>query len=156
MCVLLSQSAANLSDSWFLLLLLLRVLCYTGAPLIMEGGLKIGTLCVLDTIPHTSFNTESMMNLVDLAKMVVVELNLRKRLKQSQLGYITATAHNLQTPLSCFELSLQLLKASCLGNDHADVFAEAETSLDAMKYVSLCCAKSTPVLCYASHVVRSI
>eukprot|EP00953_Heterococcus_sp_UTEX-ZZ885_P003254 2276-Heterococcus_DN1.PRE.1 len=96
---------------------------YAGAPLILDGGLKIGTLCLLDTVPHdsNSFSAADMMNLVDLAQMVVVELKLRKRLKQSQLGYITATAHNLQTPLACFELSLQLLKETSLSVEHADV-----------------------------------
>jgi signal transduction histidine kinase len=111
---------------------------YAGAPLIMDSGLKIGTLCLLDTVPHdsNSFSAADMMNLVDLAQMVVVELKLRKRLKQSQLGYITATAHNLQTPLGCFELSLQLLKETSLSIEHADVVAEAVTSLDAMRWTT--------------------
>jgi two-component system, sensor histidine kinase len=111
---------------------------YAGAPLILDGGLKIGTLCFLDTVPHdsNSFSAADMMNLVDLAQMVVVELKLRKRLKQSQLGYITATAHNLQTPLACFELSLQLLKETSLSIEHADVVTEAVTSLDAMRWTT--------------------
>lgn len=110
---------------------------YAGAPLIMPGGLKLGTLCVLDIVPRgaETFNLVDRMNLVDLAAAVVSEMMLRRRLMQSQLSYISSTAHNLQTPLSCFSLSLMALNKSSVGIANKEVIREAETCISAMEWM---------------------
>jgi signal transduction histidine kinase/PAS domain-containing protein len=50
---------------------------YAGAPLLSHDGFNLGTLCILDSKPHTLLNAEQQATLVDLAAMVVDELELR-------------------------------------------------------------------------------
>jgi signal transduction histidine kinase/PAS domain-containing protein len=50
---------------------------YAGAPLLSHDGFNLGTLCLLDNKPRTSLNAEEQATLVDLAAMVVDELELR-------------------------------------------------------------------------------
>ncbi|MBW4516123.1 MAG: PAS domain-containing protein [Timaviella obliquedivisa GSE-PSE-MK23-08B] len=50
---------------------------YAGAPLLTHDGFNLGTLCVVDTRPHDSMSLEQQATLVDLAAMVVDELELR-------------------------------------------------------------------------------
>ena len=51
---------------------------YAGAPLHTPDGNKIGTLCVIDTVPRKSFRAKEQQILQDLAALVVDELELRK------------------------------------------------------------------------------
>ena len=50
---------------------------YAGAPLLSRDGFNLGTLCLLDTQPHEALSAEQQATLVDLAAMVVDELELR-------------------------------------------------------------------------------
>ncbi|MBW4662171.1 MAG: PAS domain-containing protein [Drouetiella hepatica Uher 2000/2452] len=50
---------------------------YAGAPLLSRDGFNLGTLCLLDSQPRASLTTEQQATLVDLAAMVVDELELR-------------------------------------------------------------------------------
>ena len=50
---------------------------YAGAPLLTADGLNLGTLCLLDSKPRTPLTFEQQATLVDLAAMVVDELELR-------------------------------------------------------------------------------
>jgi PAS domain S-box-containing protein len=50
---------------------------YAGAPLLDRNGFNLGTLCLLDTVPHEALTAEEEATLVDLAAMVVDELELR-------------------------------------------------------------------------------
>ncbi|MBD1847028.1 GAF domain-containing protein [Cyanobacteria bacterium FACHB-63] len=50
---------------------------YAGAPLISQDGFNLGTLCLLDSQPHPLLTDEQQATLVDLAAMVVDELELR-------------------------------------------------------------------------------
>jgi PAS domain S-box-containing protein len=50
---------------------------YAGAPLLTQDGFNLGTLCLLDTHPHEALTPEQQATLVDLAAMVVDELELR-------------------------------------------------------------------------------
>ncbi|WP_373547682.1 PAS domain-containing protein [Chamaesiphon sp.] len=55
---------------------------YAGAPLIDRNGFNLGTLCLLDTVPHEALTAEEEATLVDLAAMVVSELELRLAAQQ--------------------------------------------------------------------------
>jgi PAS domain S-box-containing protein len=55
---------------------------YAGAPLIDRDGFNLGTLCLLDTVPHEALTAEEEATLVDLAAMVVDELELRLAAQQ--------------------------------------------------------------------------
>ncbi len=50
---------------------------YAGAPLITEDGFNLGTLCLLDAKPRAPLSADQQATLVDLAAMVVDELDLR-------------------------------------------------------------------------------
>lgn len=50
---------------------------YAGAPLRTPKGFNLGTLCILDTVPHPDFSYASQATLVDLAAVIVSELELR-------------------------------------------------------------------------------
>lgn len=50
---------------------------YAGAPLKTPGGCHLGTLCVLDRVPHAEFSREAQALLADLAAAVISELELR-------------------------------------------------------------------------------
>jgi PAS domain S-box-containing protein len=55
---------------------------YAGAPLIDRDGFNLGTLCLLDSVPHDPLTAEEEATLVDLAAMVVDELELRLAAQQ--------------------------------------------------------------------------
>lgn len=58
---------------------------YAGAPLIVAGGHRLGTLCVLDGTPRHDFGPIQQKMLADLAALVVNQLDLRRdRLAQIQ------------------------------------------------------------------------
>ncbi|MBC8122090.1 MAG: GAF domain-containing sensor histidine kinase [Gemmatimonadaceae bacterium] len=50
---------------------------YAGAPLVTRDGYNLGTLCIVDTKPRDQFNEEEQRTLLDLAAMVIDELELR-------------------------------------------------------------------------------
>ncbi|NEQ32609.1 MAG: arginine--tRNA ligase, partial [Leptolyngbya sp. SIO4C5] len=50
---------------------------YAGAPLLSHDGFNLGTLCLLDSQPRAPLTPEQQATLVDLAAMVVDELELR-------------------------------------------------------------------------------
>ncbi len=50
---------------------------YAGAPLLSRDGFNLGTLCLLDGQPRAPLSAEQQATLVDLAAMVVDELELR-------------------------------------------------------------------------------
>ncbi|HEV2558226.1 MAG TPA: PAS domain S-box protein [Microvirga sp.] len=50
---------------------------YAGAPLILEAGIRVGTLCVIDTEPRP-FSEDHRATLRDLARVVVAHLQLHK------------------------------------------------------------------------------
>ncbi|MBD2096360.1 PAS domain-containing protein [Trichocoleus sp. FACHB-591] len=61
---------------------------YAGAPLLTPDGFNLGTLCLLDTQPHEPLSPKQQATLVDLAAMVVDELELR--LAAHQIAQVNA------------------------------------------------------------------
>jgi PAS domain S-box-containing protein len=61
---------------------------YAGAPLLSRDGFNLGTLCLLDGQPHDPLTAEQQATLVDLAAMVVDELELR--LASHQIAQVDA------------------------------------------------------------------
>jgi GAF domain-containing protein len=56
---------------------------YAGAPLIDSAGFKLGTLCVIDTVPRSLDAQESLI-LEGLAREVVLHFKLRTELKRAE------------------------------------------------------------------------
>jgi diguanylate cyclase len=57
---------------------------YAGAPLRTPTGVKLGTLCVIDTAPRPSFGPEQQALLTDLAEVVVEALEHRRLTKATE------------------------------------------------------------------------
>lgn len=57
---------------------------YAGAPLTTPAGYRLGTLCVADTTERPTLTAPERQTLVDLAQIVVDELELRLALRESQ------------------------------------------------------------------------
>ena len=65
---------------------------YAGAPLCTSDGYRLGTLCVLDTQPRPTLTPQQQVTLTHLARLVVVQLELRRALERQQ-----QTEHARQT-----------------------------------------------------------
>lgn len=57
---------------------------YAGAPLTTPQGYTLGTLCLIDSVPHHDFSVEARDTLADLAAVVVDELELRRANQEIQ------------------------------------------------------------------------
>jgi two-component system, sensor histidine kinase len=55
---------------------------YAGAPLKTSSGYNLGTMCIIDTIPHLEFNEEKQRELAELASITMDEMELRVAIKQ--------------------------------------------------------------------------
>ncbi|MCJ2046176.1 ATP-binding protein [Methylobacterium sp. J-078] len=56
---------------------------YAGAPLILRPGIRVGTLCLIDTKPR-SLSTDDTHRLEDLARVVVAHLRLHEALRTGE------------------------------------------------------------------------
>uniref|UniRef100_A0A6B2L196 Histidine kinase n=1 Tax=Arcella intermedia TaxID=1963864 RepID=A0A6B2L196_9EUKA len=106
---------------------------YAGAALNYTDDVKLGTLCLIDTVPREHFTLEEKMQLMDLASVVVTQLKFLMVQEQSRMTYITATTHNLRTPLFCLELCMNNLKSTLSQND-SEAFNQAISNIDIMKW----------------------
>lgn len=89
---------------------------YAGAPLIFEPGIRLGTLCVIDSRAR-SLSPEQERALGALARQVVSQLKLRLRIKELQQldhakdDFISMVSHELRTPLTAISGAVAILQA---------------------------------------------
>lgn len=115
---------------------------YAGAPLVTPEGYKLGTLCVLDTVPRPDgLSPEEQENLLDLASMAVKAAVDHKRVKfqeyEDPAQLIAYTAHDLMTPLTGVQISLSLLSEdksfrSKTNEDQREIIHTASECTDVM------------------------
>ncbi len=87
---------------------------YTGVPLVLEGSMPVGTLCVID---HEARKlSESQLHALEaLSRQVVSQLELRLKVNELQGldrikdNFIAMVSHELRTPLTSIKGSLSLL-----------------------------------------------
>jgi signal transduction histidine kinase len=104
---------------------------YAGAPLITPDGFNLGTLCLLDTEPHSDFSAEQQTTLLDLAAMVVDELELRLsalRIAQSDAAMLEITQGVSAATGEAFFYALVQHFAKVLNVDYAYIGLLHQTS----------------------------
>eukprot|EP01124_Arcella_intermedia_P002272 TRINITY_DN11240_c0_g2_i1.p1 TRINITY_DN11240_c0_g2~~TRINITY_DN11240_c0_g2_i1.p1 ORF type:complete len:552 (-),score=132.52 TRINITY_DN11240_c0_g2_i1:47-1702(-) len=105
---------------------------FYASTVLVYDNMKLGTLCLVDTVPREQFSEEERRQLMDLAALAVVQLKYLVTREQSRMEYITSTTHNLRTPLYCLELCLNTLQPSD-GDDETASFEQALLNLNRMK-----------------------
>jgi signal transduction histidine kinase len=87
---------------------------YAGAPLVAREGLRIGTLCVVDTKPRHDFDARKIRFLETLAMLVMDELHLRRERQradgasEAKTQFIAHLSHEIRTPLGAIISGLNL------------------------------------------------
>ncbi len=114
---------------------------YAGAPLIDQDGFNLGTLCLLDTVPHEALTAEEEATLVDLAAMVVDELALRLAAQQiasvnAALVEITQGVERVTGGAFLDELVKHFAKV--LGTDYVYIGLVEGTEPKMMRTIAMC------------------
>ena len=79
---------------------------YAGAPIIMEGGYKIGTVCVLDNKPRHEFSGLDAIRLAEYAGVVGDLIAMRKKVSvemqsnNAKSEFLHELSHEIKTPLN--------------------------------------------------------
>lgn len=89
---------------------------YAGAPITLDEGMRVGSICIIDVKPHPDFSDDDREFLKDLAQIVVDELELHKQIanrdaslknvkrqvaaaSNAKKRFMDVIGHELRTPL---------------------------------------------------------
>lgn len=99
-----------------------NIVFYAGVPLINHNGYALGSLCVIDVEPK-SLTTEQIKSLKILARQVLTQIELRKKVTELEASntklletntfiqkFATTAAHDIKNPLSSILLTSQALQ----------------------------------------------
>ncbi len=114
---------------------------YAGAPLIDRDGFNLGTLCLLDSVPRDPLTAEQQATLVDLAAMVVDELELRlaaQRIAQVDAALVEITQGVARVTGGAFFDELVKHFAKVLGTDYAYIGLVAGHEPKMMSTIATC------------------
>jgi PAS domain S-box-containing protein len=114
---------------------------YAGAPLIDRHGFNLGALCLIDTVPRDPLTAEEEATLVDLAAMVVSELELR--VAAQQIASVDAALVEITQGVSrvtggAFFDELVRHFAKVLGTDYVYIGLVEGTEPKMMKTIATC------------------
>lgn len=114
---------------------------YAAAPLLTHDGFNLGTLCMLDTVPHAPLTAEQEATLIDLATIVVDELELR--LAARQIAKVDSALLEITRGLStvtggAFMNALVQHLAKVLNTDYAYIGLIEGDNLKMMRTIATC------------------
>lgn len=85
---------------------------YAGAAIIIDD-VRIGSLCILDTVPHLDFSLEEKENLLDLCVGVSQLAQERRQhtlnLNADRANIVVSMMHNLRTPMTSLNFASSML-----------------------------------------------
>ena len=114
---------------------------YAGAPLITHDGYNLGTLCLLDSNPRAAFSDAQQATLIDLAAMVVDELELRlaaKKIAQTDAALLTVTQGVSTVTGKAFFQALVQHFAEVLNVDYAYIGLVVDPQDEAIQTIAVC------------------
>ncbi|MBD2095945.1 response regulator [Trichocoleus sp. FACHB-591] len=114
---------------------------YAGAPLLTSDGLTLGTLCLLDTQPHEPLSPKQQATLVDLAAMVVDEMELRlaaHRMAQVDVALLEITQAVATVTGDTFFSTLVQHLAKALDADYAYIGLVEEDEPKMLRTIATC------------------
>jgi len=100
---------------------------YAGMPLVTQRGYKIGTLCVIDTVPR-NLDEDQLESLETLARQVmrIIELRVKVRelneLTNVKNKIISIIGHDVRNPLASVKNILQMKEMGFIKGDDEDRF----------------------------------
>lgn len=115
---------------------------YAGKPLVASEGSRIGTLCVIDTVPR-ELTDEQRFALEVLARQVVTQMELRrmnKRIRETAFSLVedneglerkhkitsnmlSAVSHDVRSPLASLRMFVELIRDKTLSLDEIQKIA---------------------------------
>jgi PAS domain S-box-containing protein len=133
---------------------------YAGAPLLSHDGFNLGTLCLLDSQPREALTAEQQTTLVDLAAMVVDELELRlaaHRIAQVDAALLEVTQGVSAVTGTAFFPALVQHLTKALGMSYACISLLVPEHPESLKTIAFCaegqivdnvayCLQETPCL----------
>lgn len=119
---------------------------YAGAPITLTGGFRVGSLCLMDYVPHPEFGEEEVAFLTDLAEVVVHELELHRQLvergeqlraadqelivaKEAKERFMAIISHELRTPLNGILGIARLIEDTAANDEETRRYAEYATHI---------------------------
>ncbi|MGG6268076.1 hybrid sensor histidine kinase/response regulator [Leptolyngbya sp. AN03gr2] len=114
---------------------------YAGAPLITQDGYNLGTLCLLDMKPHEDLSEEKRTILVDLAAMVLDEMELRlavQKIAQTDAALLEVTQGVSAVTGRDFFDALVLHFAKVLSVDYVYIGRLIEPEQEAIQTIAVC------------------
>ncbi len=114
---------------------------YAGAPLMTHDGYNLGTLCLLDGNPREALSDAQKATLIDLAAMVVDELELRlaaKKIAQADAALLTVTQGVSAVTGNAFFQALVLHFAKVLNVEYAFIGLVVDHEDKAIQTIAVC------------------
>lgn len=114
---------------------------YAGAPLITHDGYNLGTLCLLDGNPREALSNAQQATLIDLAAMVIDELELRlaaKKIAQTDAALLTITQGVSTVTGNAFFQALVQHFAKVLDVDYAYIGLVVDQKDEAIQTIAVC------------------
>jgi signal transduction histidine kinase len=135
---------------------------YAGAPLISPEGYKLGTFCIIDTVPRATYTAEQTSMLVDLAEMAVkVMVDRRSQLQRERqqaddpTNVLAHTVHDLLAPLTGVQLSLaHFLQTNERATLTEKQVEQLKTAVATCSYMTRIC-QSTLDSCHSGFEVKT-